>query len=166
MLAIQYNPYQYINPYISVRALDLTIRIPKHAPSGNPILAEISFLGIRDTKLVIPGKQILALIEPLTSEIPKIDGEIQIFKNYGIKPIATLRLSKNRVSFSNPIKFKPGEILTISFVPKRPNRSNRVIIERASIKAVLIDFSYTNLSPLEVVSLADYDFITNLRFLS
>jgi len=148
-----YPPYiaQYIVRYIknnsSVITLCLNIEIPKRAPSGKLIPVEIiTSLGHTLTSnrhILIPGGQIWILTEPITSEIPKIDGEIQIFKN-GIDQIATLQLSKisvkipNRKSFSQPIKFRPWDILSINFVPKKPNKSSKTIIERATITTLLI----------------------------
>jgi len=150
----QYYP-PYIAPYIaqsiekcsSVITLHLNIRIPEYTPSGEPLPVELteylSPIPTRSTDIIIPGGRILILTEPITSEIPKIDGKIQIFKN-GIDQIATLQLSKisvktpNRKSFSKPIKFRPWDILSINFVPKKPNKSSKTIIERATITALLI----------------------------
>jgi len=155
-----YSPY--IAPYMTMTIiqLDLNIRIPEHAPSNALIPVEISTnLGsttMRGVDILIPGGQIWILTEPYTSEIPKIDGKIQIFKN-GREPIDTLQLSKisvkipNRATFSQPIIFEPGNRLSINFVPKKSNKSNKTIVEKAMITTILIDFtypSYVNLLPL------------------
>jgi len=169
---IQYYPsyiasyiVQYIKNCSSVIVLDLNIRIPKHAPSGKPLAVEITkYLGpipTRSTDIPILGRQIWILTEPLTSEIPKIDGKIQIFKNYGIEPIATLQLSKisvkipNRVLFSHYIKFGPGDRLSINFVLKKSNKSNKTITERAMITAIRIDLSYINLLPQDITRITE-----------
>ena len=150
---------QYIKNNSSVITLYLNIEIPKHAPSSKPIPVEIlrplGSILTSNRYILIPGGQIWILTEPLTSENPEIDGEIQIFKN-GIDQIATLKLSKisvkipNRMSFSQPIKFGPWDVLSINFVPKKSNKSNRTITERATITAIRINLSHVNLPYLEI----------------
>jgi len=152
---------QYYPPHIAryeVITLYLNIEIPERAPSGKPIPVEIleplGSILTRSTDILIPGRQIWILTEPLTSEIPEIDGQIQILKNGW--PIDVLQLSKisvkipNRMSFSRPIKFGPWDVLSINFVSKKSNKSNRTITERATITAIRIDLSHVNLPYLEI----------------
>jgi len=153
-------------PYISVEKLKLTIEIPPHNIKNQPIPVNMS-LKIGQSLLnsvpsiTVYSTHIWILADAYVDATPNIDGSLNIFKNYlnflGSTPplSAMLKHYSGRMTLAIQHVFKPGEILTISFIPSATNDSDTKIIEHATIEVIEISFDFINLSRDKVYEIAD-----------